>query len=85
MTKLRQLSQFIKENGSIRFRVHHDTDGFWAESINIDTIYSSGETYDELMENLKDAVFTHFEIPSKECDDQLLKVEGEMSTKLSYA
>ena len=85
MENLRQLSQFIKENGSVRFRIHHDPDGFWAESTNIDTIYSSGETYDELMENLKDAVFTHFGVPAKKCNEQLLKVEGEVTTKLSYA
>jgi len=85
MENLRQLSQFIKENGSVRFRIHHDPDGFWAESVNVDKIYSSGETYDELMENLKDAVFTHFGVPAEECDERLLKVEGEVTTKLSYA
>ena len=82
---MKKLQQFIKENGSIRFCIHSDTDGFWAESTNVNTIYSSGKTYNALMENLKDAVFTHFEIPAKDCNEKLLKIESEMSTKLVYA
>lgn len=83
--ELEQLSQFIKENGPVRFRIHHDPDAFWAESTNIDSIYSSGETYDELMNNLKDAVFTYFGVPAKYCDERLLRVEGEAATELAYA
>lgn len=68
----------ISKLGSIQFSIEIFPDGSWvAESTNIDGILTGGSTKDSINENLKDAVFTYFEIPPHLCNDALIKTQGE--------
>jgi len=42
-----------------KFKVHKESDGYWAESINIQGCYSQGATKEELAINLRMAVELH--------------------------
>lgn len=66
--------------------VHLGEDGvWWTDSVDIPGCYSQGETQEDAILNMKDAVFTHFGVPSKLSNPSLLKVEGELQLKLATA
>ncbi len=64
--------------GSVQFTVEREPSGeWWAKSTNIDGILSGGNSNDEVVEMLKDAVFTYYGISPQHCDDRLLRSSGE--------
>lgn len=70
----------------IRVAIHRDENGlFWAESSDVPHCYTQGKTLDETMNNMKDAIFTHYEISAKASDPKLLKTETELSAEFRFA
>lgn len=62
----------------IRVRVHQEEDGrYWAEATDIPGCYTQGRTMDEALQNMKDAVFTYYEVPKEYADPLLIRYEGE--------
>ena len=54
--------------------------GEWvAESVDLEGIITGGKHFfpKEVNETIKDALFTHFDIPPHLCNDSLLRSEGE--------
>lgn len=76
---LEDLSEFLKREGGISFNVREfqDESGryFLAESVNIPnkSIITTGESLAGLERNIKDAIFTSFEVPYFYCNEQILK------------
>ena len=67
--------------GKIEFKIKQYPDGSWtAESIDIDGIMTGGKHNKNIFSVLKDAIFTHFEIPAYLCTDTLLKEDNEPVT-----
>ena len=65
-------------------RVHLGEDSiWWTDSPEIPGCYSQGETQEEAILNMKDAVFTHFGVPDRLSDPSLLKAEGEFRLELA--
>lgn len=65
-------------------QVHLGEDGiWWTDSPDISGCYSQGKTKEEALLNMKDAVFTHFSIPSNLSDPSLIKAEGEFRLELA--
>jgi len=70
----------------IRVRVHQEVDGrFWAESPDVVGCYTQGQTIDEALQNMKDAIFTYYEIPKDQADPSLIRYEGETVGELITA
>ena len=70
----------------VRVRLHQEEDGrFWAESPDLPGCYTQGTTLDEALQNMKDAIFTYFEIPNEQADPSLLRYEGETVGELVVA
>lgn len=70
----------------IHVAIHRDEDGlFWAESPDVPYCYTQGKTLDETIFNMKDAIFTHFAIPAKNSDPNLLKTNEELSAEFHFA
>lgn len=62
----------------VRVRMHQEADGrFWAEAVDLQGCYTQGATLDEVLKNMKDAIFTYFEVPKEKADPSLLRYEGE--------
>jgi|GEM_PF-2233497 len=62
----------------VRVRMHQEADGrFWAEAVDLQGCYTQGATLDEALKNMKDAIFTYFEVPKEKSDPSLLRYEGE--------
>ena len=73
-----EMQRAIRCLGAIHFRIEFLPDGSWmAESTNIEGIMSGGKNTQHMGEQLKDAIFTYFQIPSYLCRDQLLQTRGE--------
>ena len=65
-------------------RVHLGEDSiWWTDSPEIPGCYSQGETQEEAILNMKDAVFTHFGVPDRLSDPSLLKAEGKFQLELA--
>lgn len=63
----------------VRVRIHQEKDGrFWAEAVDLSRCYTQGRTMDEALQNMKDAIFTYYEVPQEHADPSLLRYEGEM-------
>lgn len=45
------------------FKVHKEKKGFWAECVEIPTCLTQGDTWEELEENMQDALHTYLEEP----------------------
>lgn len=57
----------IKELNGIKFKMEFYPDGSWTvESVNIDGIITGSDNIKEVNILIKDAVFTYFEIPSRQ-------------------
>lgn len=77
-SRVKAMREAIFKLGSIQFSIDVFPDGSWAaESTNIDGIITGGTNKDHINENLKDAVFTCFEIPPYLCNDTLVKTQDE--------
>ncbi len=71
----------LKEIKGIDFKIEVYPDGSWtAESINIDGIITGGKNIKEESSEIRDAIFTYFDIPSYLCDDNLLRGSNEPVT-----
>ncbi|EKD33272.1 MAG: hypothetical protein ACD_76C00055G0004 [uncultured bacterium] len=76
--RVKAMREAIGTIGSIKFKIEVFPDGSWAaESTNIDGILTGGTNKESINENLKDAVFTYFEIPAHLCNDALIKSQDE--------
>ena len=76
--RVQSMRQAIDRLGSIQFSIEVAPDGTWAaESTNIDGIITGGRSLESINEQLKDAVFTYFEIPPHLCSEALVKAQGE--------
>ena len=74
----------IPKKSSIR--VHLGDDGvWWTDSPDIPGCYSQGTTQEVAILNMKDAIFTHFEVPSRLADPSLLSVEGKLRLQVATA
>ncbi|MBI3956981.1 MAG: type II toxin-antitoxin system HicB family antitoxin [Candidatus Kerfeldbacteria bacterium] len=63
---------------SVLVRLHQEEDGrFWAELPDLPGCYTQGTTLDEALRNMKDAIFTYFEVAKEQADPALLRYEGE--------
>ncbi len=62
------------------FKVHKEKKGFWAECIEIPTCLTQGDTWEELYENMQDALHTYLEEPE---DSQYLAPLPKKSIKTS--
>ncbi|MDI6777564.1 MAG: hypothetical protein QMD77_00040 [Patescibacteria group bacterium] len=88
---LDDLIRFLSTHG-INFRIEeiHDESGayFIAESTNAPNkaIITSGKTVEELDKNIKDAIFTIFDVPSYYCDERVIRTTlPKKSVELVYA
>ena len=61
--------------GGINFKIEKSASGEWvAESTNVDGIITGGKNYPhDVNANIKDAIFTYFEIPPELCNDSVLR------------
>lgn len=76
--RVKAMREAISKLGSIQFDIEVFSNGSWvAESTNIDGILTGGTNKDGINENLKDAIFTYFEIPPHLCDDALIRTQDE--------
>ncbi|MEK7631988.1 MAG: type II toxin-antitoxin system HicB family antitoxin [Patescibacteria group bacterium] len=67
-------------------RIHQDTDGrFWAEATDLPGCYTQGATMDEALQNMKDAIFTYFEVPKDQANPAFLRYEAETVGQLVVA
>ena len=70
-----------KLGGQVKFSLTIDgKTGEWAaESVGLEGIITGGKHFSpqEVNETIKDALFTHFDIPPHLCEDSLLRSEGE--------
>ena len=70
----------------VRIRIHQDADSrFWAEATDLPGCYTQGTTMDEALQNMKDAVFTYFEVPKNQADPALMRYEAETIGQLVLA
>ena len=67
----------------VRLVYHQEEDGWWAESPDLEGFYTSGDTLEELQENVYDAVLTYFDVPAdmKEAKSHLA-IKNEFATQL---
>lgn len=80
------MNEINKLPSKIRITIHRDEEGyFWAESLDIPHCYTQGKTLDETICNMKDAIFTYFEIPAEKSNLRLFKTEPELSAELRFA
>jgi hypothetical protein len=78
---LNMRSEIISLDGGIQFAINGYPDGSWsAKSVNVDGIITGGRNQSEMIEVIKDAVFTYFDIEPQYCNDSLLKGAGEKKT-----
>ena len=67
--------------GGVRFEISVYADGSWsARSVNVDGIITGGINQSDMIETIKDAVFTYYDISPQFCDDSLLRGTGEKKT-----
>ena len=77
-SRVQAMQKTISKLGGIQFTIEVDKDGNWAaESTNIDGIITGGYRFQDAAPQLKDAIFTYFEIPPHLCHDALIQAEGE--------
>ena len=74
-------STIAKLGGGVKVSITVDgKTGEWvAESVDLEGIITGGKHFfpKEVNETIKDALFTHFDIPPHLCNDSLLRSEGE--------
>lgn len=81
----------VLNNGGIQFEIskHDDESGkyFVAKSVNLEQGYiiTSGKNLIELDKNIKDAIFTAFEVPAYYCDRIQITNANESIRELKYA
>ena len=67
------MQRSIMQAGGITFKYEIYPDGSWtAESVNFDGIITGGKSTKEISSMVKDAIFTYFEVPTKNCNEELL-------------
>lgn len=73
-----EMQRVINGLGSIQFKIELYPDGSWtAESVNPNGIITGGKSTKEINSNIKDAIFTYFEISPHLVNDDLLKADNE--------
>ena len=79
--RVRQMKEEIQRLEGINFSIEISPNGEWvAESTNIEGIITGGDNYPHNVgEQVRDAIFTYYEVPSRFCDDALLRQDGEVS------
>jgi len=88
--QLQDCLAFLATNG-IEFKIsqYNDETGkyFLAKSINVDQgkIITSGKNLVELDKNIKDAIYTAFDVPAYYCDYSRIKNINEPVHELKYA
>lgn len=76
----------LKLPKSVRVTLHQEEDGtYWGESLDVPGAYTVGQTIEETLTNMKDAIFTHLEISAKESNPKRLKMETTLSAKLTLS
>ena len=76
-----KMQKEIAKIGKLEFKIEQYPDGSWsAESTNIDGIITGGKSTINMSAEIKDAIFTFFEIPPYLCTDALLKADNEPVT-----
>jgi predicted RNase H-like HicB family nuclease len=56
----------LKKSTTIHVELHQEKDGtYWADSPDAVGCLTVGDTIDETLANMQDAIRTHFELPSK--------------------
>jgi len=76
-----KMKKEIDKIGQIEFKIEQYPDGSWtAESINLDGIITGGTNTQNISLELRDAIFTFFEIPPHLCIDTLLHSDNEPVT-----
>lgn len=79
----------IKRQGGFRFQVKRNKDGWVAECENVKGIITGGSdpnaTQAEIDSQIKDAIFTAFDIPPYLCKDQLIRNVEKPVEELVYA
>lgn len=71
---------------TVQVRLHQDADGrFWAEATDLQGCYTQGATLDEALQNMKDAIFTYFEVPKAQADPSRIRYQGETVGQLVMA
>lgn len=48
--------------------IHEEEDGFWAEAPDLPGCYSQGDTLEELIRNIREAVAGYLDLPTQEFD-----------------
>lgn len=65
---------------TIRVALHQEDDGsYWAESADAPGCFTVGDTIDETLRNMQDAIRTHFELPKQAS----IRTLTDFSAKLS--
>lgn len=79
--RVRTMQNTIGRVGGINFKIEKSPSGEWvAESTNVDGIITGGKNYPhDVNANIKDAVFTYFEIPPELCNDASLLQKGDVA------
>ena len=79
----------IQSRDGLKFKVRKDEGGWTAECENLKGIMTGGTdlhpTQSEIDAQVKDAIFTAFEIPPYFCKDEIIRNIEEPVTKLVYA
>ncbi len=67
---------------AIRVVVHQEDDGsYWADSVDAPGCFTVGETIDDTLHNMQDAVRTHFELPPR----TPIQLVPRLAPKLTFA
>ena len=79
---IKDMYQAIKslDQSAIVFNIVVATDGSWtAESTNLgdNAIVTGGNKTDKMAEQIRDAIFTHFDIPPSLCDNNLFNLSNQ--------
>lgn len=73
-----EMRRVLSDLNSIQFKIEFYPDGKWtAESENIDGIITGGDDNKKIKEELKDAIFTYFDVPPHLANDALIRANNE--------
>lgn len=79
--RIREMRMKIHQLDGIKFKIEIYHDNSWtAESTNIDGIITGSKNIKDRNDNIRDAIFTYFEIPPHLCNDQLIRADNEEVT-----
>ena len=78
---LKMKNEILKIGGKVEFNIEQYPDGSWvAESVNIEGIITGGTSKKDIPKQIRDAVFTFFEVPPYLCNNEILRSSNEPVT-----